>query len=72
MRKLLKCVAATTLFLPFVTFANVNSGQIKSTGVESKNLIFVSGQRAGLMEVADDGKALREAFDKIRDIAKKK
>jgi enamine deaminase RidA (YjgF/YER057c/UK114 family) len=71
MSKLLKYVVATVLFLPLVAWANLNADETKSSAVESKNLIFVSGQRTGLMEVPDDGKALREAFDKIREIAKK-
>lgn len=66
MNKLLKYTTIIALFLPF------NAWSASSSVQASKSLLFVSGQRTGLMEVPDDtGKALREALDKVRDIAKK-
>ncbi len=71
MIKLSKYIAAIALFLPFIAWANLTVDKPISSAVEQK-LIFVSGQRTGSIEVPDDnGKAIREAFDKIRDLAKK-
>lgn len=71
MSTLLKYILAIALSLPCVSWSKMLD-QTNPAVLESKNLIFISGQRTGLMNVPDqDGKSLREAFDRIRDIAKK-
>ncbi len=66
--KLTKVFYAVLLTLPMYVMAGIPDTPV-SVSVEAKNLIFISGQRTGAVEVPDeDGTAIRQAFNQIRDI----